>query len=94
MTKIENGCIASKLITEKKLKVGYLYREQPSSNFNDSGWRFFAGSEDEDFCNNPDNFGIYNIETIVSNNKELKEILLMPIGTRLELNKEGKFSEL
>ena len=46
LTELKGGCIASNKITIDGLQIGYMYRENPSNEF-DSGWRFFAGSEDE-----------------------------------------------
>ena len=46
------GCFASDRITVDGLPVGYMYREIPDgeSPFGeyDSGWRFFAGDEDDE----------------------------------------------
>ncbi len=39
------GCIASDRITVDGCRVGWCYRETPSENYPDSGWRFFAGDE-------------------------------------------------
>ena len=50
------GCMASDKITKEGFKVGYMYREQPSEGKPDSGWRFMAGNEDEEYMENPDNF--------------------------------------
>ena len=51
---IKGSCIASDKITVNGLKVGYMYRENPSNDL-DTGWRFFEGNEDEEYTNNPDN---------------------------------------
>lgn len=57
------GCFASDRITVDGLPVGYMYREIPDgeSPFGeyDSGWRFFAGDEDDEYANNPENLDIY-----------------------------------
>ena len=58
-------CYATKLIVEKQKKVGYMYREVPEE-LNDSGWRFFLGTEDEDYINNPENIGIYDVNTVAN----------------------------
>jgi hypothetical protein len=34
------GCMATDKLTVEGMKVGYMYREEPDSEF-DSGWRFF-----------------------------------------------------
>ena len=35
--------ILTRLITKEGFKVGYMYREEPSTDVPDSGWRFMAG---------------------------------------------------
>lgn len=47
------GCIVSDKITKEGYKVGYMYREQPDEGRPDSGWRFMAGNEDDEYMNNP-----------------------------------------
>ena len=39
LVELKGGCIASDKITIDGLKIGYMYRENPSNEF-DSGWRF------------------------------------------------------
>ena len=58
-------CMASSRVAKDGANVGYAYREEPS-NDQDSGWRFFAGDEPEDFCDNADNFAIYGLNTIAN----------------------------
>ena len=35
-----DGCMATNMITVEGWKVGYMYRDEPSAVFPDSGWRF------------------------------------------------------
>ena len=55
---------ATKALVEQKRPVMYMYKEKVSGG--DSGWRFFAGFEDQSYLNNPNNIGIYSIETILA----------------------------
>ena len=64
LTDIKGGCIASNRITIDGKKVKYMYREVPCDQYADSGWRFFAGDEDDAYCENADNFNIFEINTI------------------------------
>src|SRR6266705_2951717 len=57
------GCFASDRITVDGMKVGYMYREEPDKDL-DSGWRFFSGDETQEYADNPDNFAIYEVNTI------------------------------
>lgn len=62
-------------------KVGYAYREKPDPNFlNDSGWRFLAGDENEEYLNNSDNFNTFEINTICNYDKDILNILDGKIG--------------
>lgn len=77
----EAGCIASNRITVDGMKVGYLYREDPSSSsFPDSGWRFFSGDEDEEYTNDPNNFNIFDLNTICNYDTNIISLLESPIG--------------
>jgi hypothetical protein len=57
------GCFASDRITVDGLKVGYMYRELPDQGVL-SGWTFMAGDESQDYADNPDNWAIYDVNTI------------------------------
>lgn len=83
VTEIEGGCIASDKITVEGLKVGYMYREKPIDDF-DTGWRFFAGIEDESYTNNPDNFEMYDINTICNYDDSIIPFLESKIGASYE----------
>ena len=59
-----DGCFVSDMITKEGYKVGYMYREIPDDSVPDSGWRFLAGNEDEQYTDNPDNLHIFAINTV------------------------------
>lgn len=82
-------CIASNEITVNGKKVGYMLREKPSVS-DDSGWVFFAGDEDEEYCNNPDNFAIFDVNTICNYDNDVIRFIDCPYGTEVELNDNGK----
>ena len=92
LIEISGGCIATDRITVDGMKVGYMYRENPI-NEDDSGWRFFAGDEDEIYTNNPDNFSIFDLNTICNYDESIISYLNKPIGTKLEKNGE-EFKEI
>lgn len=58
------GCIVSDKITKEGYKVGYMYREEPSPGRPDSGWRFMAGDEEEEYMDNPLNHPIFALNTV------------------------------
>ena len=83
LTELKGGCIASNKITIDGLKIGYMYRENPS-NESDSGWRFFAGNEDEEYTNNSDNFGIFDLNTICNYDRTIIPYLESEFGSSFE----------
>jgi hypothetical protein len=92
LIEVNGGCIATDKITVDGMKVGYMYRENPT-NENDSGWRFFAGDEDETYTNNPDNYSIFDLNTICNYDSSIIPYLSKPIGIKLERNGEA-FNEI
>ena len=80
---LKGSCIASDRITVDGLKVGYMYKEEAINEF-DTGWRFFSGDEDEQYTNNPDNFGVYSLNTICNYDRIIIPYLDKKVGTRLE----------
>lgn len=85
LIKLQVSCIASDRITINGKKIGYMYREIPTNDI-DSGWRFFAGDEDEQYTDNPDNFEVYELNTICNYDQDIIPYLLEPIGIKLERN--------
>lgn len=91
------GCFASDRITVDGLPVGYMYREIPDgeSPFGeyDSGWRFFAGDEDDEYANNPVNLDIYSLNTICNYSPDIIPLLHAPYGTAYGRDENGMFQE-
>ena len=82
LTDIKGGCLASNKITVDGEKVGYAYREKPDKDFpNDSGWRFFAGTEDDAYLKNFNNFNVFELNTICNYDEIILPILESGIGT-------------
>ncbi len=77
------GCFATDKITVDGLRVGYMYREEPDEK-TDSGWRFFSGTEDQEYVDNPNNTMIYNVNTIANYDRAIIPYLDLPFGTELE----------
>ena len=75
------GCMVSDKITKEGFKVGYMYREQPSNDKTDSGWRFMAGNEDDEYMNNPNNHHIFAINTICNYDRDIIPYLKSKIGS-------------
>lgn len=75
------GCIVSDKITKEGFKVGYMYREKPDDNRPDSGWRFMAGNEDDEYMNNSNNHHIFAINTICNYDPDIIPYLKSEIGS-------------
>ena len=75
------GCIVSDKITKEGFKVGYMYREQPSNDKPDSGWRFMAGNEDNEYMNNSNHHHIFAINTICNYDRNIIPYLKSKIGS-------------
>lgn len=74
------GCIASDKITKEGFKVGYMYREEPTADNPDSGWRFMAGNEDDEYMNNPNNHHVFAINTICNYDKDIIPYVTSKVG--------------
>lgn len=77
------GCIATDMITVEGKPVGFMYRSKPVDEI-DSGWRFFAGEEDQDYIDDLKNSGVYDVNTISNCDRAIIPYLEMPVGTELE----------
>ena len=73
-------------------KVGYCYREQPDGDW-DSGWRFTAGDESDEYMNDPNNAGIYGLNTICNDNPDIIPLLHTPAPCAFEQDKNGVFQQ-
>ena len=76
-------CIATNRITVDRFPVGYMYREVPDTNFNDSGWRFYQGGEDDEYAFDLNNSGMHSLNDICNYDPAILPYLSMPVGTGL-----------
>ena len=84
-------CLVTDKISEEGLKIGYMYREEPSYIPNDSGWRFFEGSEDEEYMSDPENSTAYTLEEVIKMDDSILEYLDSDIGTSFYKDEKGNF---
>lgn len=82
--------LATKKLVDERLQVGVMYREKGDEP-DDSGWRFFSGLEDQDYVDNPDNIGIYDINTILEIDKSIRPYLDSSYGAAFERNEKDVF---
>lgn len=84
--------VATKRLIELGGPVRFMYREIPSND--DSGWRFFAGDEDNNYLSDPDNIGIYDISSILAIDTSVEPYLNNGPWVAYERNDDGIFVEV
>ena len=85
-----DGCIATNRITVEGCKIGYCYREKPDGDW-DSGWRFTAGDESEEYMDDPNNAGIYKLNTICNDDPDIIPLLNTPAPCAFARDEQGVF---
>ena len=88
-----NGCIATNRITVEGCKVGYCYREKPDGDW-DSGWRFTAGDESDEYMDDPNNAGIYGLNSICNDDPDIIPLLNTPAPCAFERDENGVFQQI
>ncbi|OUP18756.1 hypothetical protein B5F29_10760 [Lachnoclostridium sp. An196] len=88
-----DGCIATNRITVEGYKVGYCYREKPDGDW-DSGWRFTAGDESEEYMDDPNSAGIYKLNTICNDDSDIIPLLNTPAPCAFERDENGVFQQI
>ena len=77
------ACIATDRITVDGLPVRFMYREVPRDRV-DSGWRFFAGVESQEYVDDPTNLLLYDVNTIANYDPSIIPFLDAPVGAAFE----------
>jgi hypothetical protein len=89
-----SGCMATDLITVDGRPVGYMYRESPDYDA-DSGWRFLAGDESDEYMDDASNHGLYTVNTIANYDNDIIALVDEPIGSAFARNtKTGRFESV
>ena len=71
----------------------YAYREIPDGNW-DSGWRFTAGDESDEYMDDPNNAGIYKLNTICNDDPDIISLLNTPAPCAFERDENGVFQQI
>lgn len=88
------GCVVSNKVMQEKMPIVYMYRDYPDNNL-DSGWRMLSGTEDEDYLDDPNNSGFYDLNTIANIDESIIPFLDAQIGAEYERDETGtSFREL
>lgn len=82
------GCFATDKIMVGGANIGFMYREFPN-NEQDSGWRFMAGDESQDYMNDPNNVGIYHLNTLCNYDRDIMPLLNSPYNTAFRRDENG-----
>ncbi|WP_274952505.1 immunity protein Imm33 domain-containing protein [Angelakisella massiliensis] len=88
-----DGCIATNRITVEGCKVGHCYREEPDGDW-DSGWRFTAGDESDEYMDDPSNAGLYKLNTICNDDPDIIPLLHTPAPCAFERDENGEFQQI
>ncbi|MDW7690798.1 DUF2185 domain-containing protein [Flammeovirgaceae bacterium SG7u.111] len=77
------GCYATSRITVDGAKIGFMYREEPDFEY-DSGWRFMAGDETDEYMEETGNSGVYDVNAIANYDQSIIPYLNLPQGAEME----------
>ncbi|RJG52785.1 DUF2185 domain-containing protein [Sphingobium terrigena] len=77
------GCLSTDRIVVDGEPVRYMYREAHINSQN-SGWRFFAGDENDAYMADAQRHGIYDVNTVVNYDSGVLPYLDAPFGSRYE----------
>jgi len=85
---------ATDLITVHGHRVGYMYRDEPD-NLTDSGWRFLAGIESEEYMDDPQNMAVFDVNIIANYDSDIVPYLDSPVGSAYIRHPDtGEFSAI
>ncbi len=83
VAKGHGACFATDKITVEGERVRFMYREAPDNDI-DSGWRFMAGSESQEYMDDPANHAIYDVNTVANYDPDIIPFLDAPVGSAFE----------
>jgi hypothetical protein len=85
------GCFASDHIMVDGKKVGFMDRGVPD-NPQLTGWSFMSGEETQEYADNPDNWAIYEVNTVANYDPDIIPFLDSPCGSAFGRDPDtGKF---
>lgn len=87
------ACFATDKITVDGQQIRFMYREEPDNEV-DSGWRFMAGTESDEYMNDPANHGVYDVNTIANYDPDIVRFLESPVGSAFERADGEQFAQV
>jgi len=76
-------CFVTRRILHDGCKIGYLYREEPDCE-EDSGWRFMAGDESEEYMDDTDNIFFVSLGAVLREDDSVLDLLGSAAGSSFE----------
>lgn len=84
--------VATDRIMVDGCRVGYLMRVEPNEKHpEDSGWRFYEGSEDKAYMTDAGHLGVYALNTIANYDPDIIPLLDAPVGMAFFRGSDGEF---
>jgi hypothetical protein len=65
-----------------------MYRTESDDEV-DSGWRFFVGTESQEYLDDPNNMALYDVNTIANYDHDIIPLLGAPAGSAFERRVES-----
>lgn len=87
-----DGCIATDSIMVHGAPIAYMYRDEPNNEY-DSGWCFLAAEDNQEYLDNPDNSGIYALNTVCNYAPDIMPLLNAPCGSAFARDENGIWIE-
>lgn len=88
------GAVASDAVTVDSGKVGYMYRAEPY-NETDSGWRLLSGDETQEYMEDENNHGFFDLNLLANLDPTIAPHLNAPVGSAFEwAPDENRFFEV
>lgn len=85
------GCFVTDRVSMEGAPIQYAERQLPNPNFPDSGWKFMAGDETNEYLSDINNIGVFTLNHIANYDEGILPILDAPVGSVYERNQNGDF---
>lgn len=86
-------CFVTNNVLYEGRQVGYLYREEPDYD-DDSGWRFTAGDETDEYMEDSDNSSYVSLGAVLREDDGCLALLDREAGVAFAKDEKGNFVEL
>lgn len=87
------NCFATNRIIVEGKKIGFMYRDIPKKEKEDSGWRFIAGDESSEYMADENNFGLYDLNLLCNYDPDIIPFLNSEYGKSYYRDENGIFRE-